>query len=46
MSDALGVEDSVVLGFGWRLSDLVLGEAAQHAQQEPGELAPRISSDL
>ena len=29
-----------------RLSDLFLGEAAQHAQPRHGELAPRISSDL
>ena len=38
----LCVEDSVI-GFGERLSDLVLGEAAQ---QKHGYLAPRISSDL
>ena len=42
----LCVEDSVVLGFEGRLSDLFLGEAAQHAQQKHGELAPRISKDL
>ena len=40
------VEDSVVVSFGQRLSDLILGEAAQHAQPRHGELAPRISSDL
>ena len=34
------VEDSVVLDFGQRLSDLFLVEAARHAQQNYGELAP------
>ena len=37
------VEDSVILGFGQRLGDAFLVEAAQ---QKHGELAPSISSDL